>query len=120
MRPLIAKEARNGSKLITEQDIESNVHRISDAVRDKENINIHRIEKYFEENAWLSLLAIMEKKEKCKWTCLKCKAVISTKVEDSIHCDRCLLWCHFQCVPIKKRPKIKNWYCNTCKAKYSS
>ena len=74
MRPLIAKEARNGSKLITEQDIESNVHRISDAVRDKENINIHRIEKYFEENAWLSLLAIMEKKEKCKWTCLKCKA----------------------------------------------
>ena len=118
MKPLIAKEARNGSKLITEQDIESNVHRISDAVREEENINIHRIEKYFEENAWLSLLAIMEKKEKCKWTCLKCKAVISTK--DSIHCDRCLSWCHFQCVPIRKRPEIKNWYCNTCKAKYSS
>ena len=57
---------KGSSKFITKQDIESNVHRISDAVRDKENINIHRIEKYFEENAWLRLLAIMVKKEKCQ------------------------------------------------------
>ena len=62
MRPLIAKEALNGSKRITKQDVEPNIHRISDAVRDKENINIRRIEKYFEENAWLSLFVIMEKR----------------------------------------------------------
>ena len=120
MRPLIAKEALNDSKRIIKLDMESNVHRISDTVRDQENINIHRFEKYFGENTWLSSLAIMEKNEKCKLTCLKCKAVISTKVEDSIHCDRCLSWCQFLCVLIKRRPKIKNWDCNTCKAKYSS
>lgn len=61
---------------------------IPDTVR-HENIDIHRVEKYFNQNVWYTALENSHKKEKSEWTCLACHKRIS-KEKSSVICERCL------------------------------
>ena len=115
---LAAKEALNGSRLLEEKDIQSNVHLLPDTVRDRENIDISRVEKYFNDETWLLVLKLMEKKDNCKWACFVCQKAI-VKLDRSIICDHCFLWCHFDCISLKKKAKCRNWSCTSRKVKYS-
>ena len=45
-------------------------------IRDKENVDLPRIEKYFDADAWKTVLNASEKKSKSKWMCPGCSTTI--------------------------------------------
>ena len=111
-------EAIAGKGLLNKEDVLP-VGRISDTIRDDEMVDIHRVQKYFDRNAWFSVLKSSREKNSIDFVCSVCTKVINDKCEDSIACDRCLLWSHFKCTSLKKRPKKRNWFCTSCRVKYA-
>ena len=61
---------------------------IPDTVRD-ENIDIHRVDRYFNQIGWYATLENFHKKAKSGWTCLACHKRIS-KEESSLIYETCL------------------------------
>lgn len=99
-------------KLLEEHHIECRPEKISDAVAD-ENVDITLVRKYLSDDAWLLLSDVVgQKKKKMLWKCNMCFSDLHS--EQSINCDRCLLWFHFRCVSLTKPPKTKNWFCRAC------
>ena len=86
---------------------------ISDTARD-ENIDIHRVEKYFNRTDGMQF----HKKEKSGWTCLACHKHIS-KEESSVICERCLRWCHLSCTNLKRPAQSRSWFCKPCSIKFT-
>ena len=115
---LAVGEAIAGHRFLTKDDILP-VGKISDTVRDEEIVDIHRVAKYFEKDAWLSVLKSTKEKSRIDFVCSVCAKMINDESEDSIACDRCLLWTHFTCTSLKSRPKNRNWFCKSCRMKYS-
>ena len=64
MKPSVAFNALNDSRLAEVTDITTNVIRLSNGIRDEENIGIKRIERYCDEAAWMAVLKLIEKKKK--------------------------------------------------------
>ena len=87
--------------------------RVSNAFRDQ-NIDVHRIKKYFDKDGWLAILKTMEDKEKEAWSCSVCLQALD---HEQIGCDSCLEWYHLNCAGLNKIPKSKKWFCISC---YSS
>ena len=98
------------------REIETNIHLILDTVRDTENIDIFRIEKYFGQDTWLKVLEQIQKKE-VPWQCKMCNKAIKRN-QESIAFDRCLLWYNFLCSSLSSKPKSRNWFCKWCKNKF--
>lgn len=115
---LAVGEAIAGHRFLAKDDIFP-VGKISDTVRDGEIVDIHRVEKYFEKDAWLSVLEPTKEKTRVDFVCSVCAKMINDESEDSIACDRCLLWTHFTCTSLKSRPKNRNWFGKSCIIKYS-
>ena len=111
-------EALNGKRLLDNDDIQTNIHFIPDTVRDRDNIDIFRVEKFFTEDAWLQLLEILQKKEESAWHCKACSKAVKDN-QESIACDRCLLWYHFSCLSLSSKPQARNSFCKTCKNKFN-
>ena len=111
-------EAIAGKRLLNKEDVLP-VGRISDTIRDDEMVDIHRVQKYFDRNAWFLVLKSSREKNSIDFVCSVCTKVINDECEDSIACDRCLLWSHFKCTSLKKRPKNRNWFCTSCRVKYA-
>ena len=107
--------AIDGSRLLSIDDL-FGFNAIPDTVRD-ENIDIHRVEKYFNQTGWYAALENFHKKEKSGWTCLACHKHIS-KEESSVICGPCLRWCHLSCTNLKRPPKTRNWFCKVCAIKF--
>ena len=59
----------SGKRLLSDDDVQSNIQLIPDTVRDKENIDIDRVQKYFNDKAWLAVLNVLSKKDDTKWCC---------------------------------------------------
>ena len=114
---LAAAEALSGKRLLNEEDVKCNIHLITDTIRDTQNVDVHRVQKYFTSKGWLAVLSVLKEKENSEWFCPICDKVISS-TQNSIACDRCLLWCHFSCTTLTKMPKCRNWFCKGCKVKY--
>ena len=76
---------------MTKDDILS-VGKMSDTVRDDEMVDIHRVGKYFEADAWLSVLKSTKEKTRLDFVCSVCTKMINDESEDSIAYDRCLLY----------------------------
>ena len=93
--PAVANKAILSGASIPSEEVETIIHRIPDMVRDKENVDPSRIEKYFTEDAWRIILEARERKNKSKWMCPTCLRSINGK--ESIACDRCLCWHHIKC-----------------------
>ena len=113
---LLTNDAIEGKLLVKKQNMKT-LHQIPESIREKDCVDIHRIEKYFDGNAWCTVLSLLEQKKNCKWVCLSCDKVIPRK-SDSVMCDRCLMWCHLPCTTYKKMPKSKHWFCSSCLMKY--
>ena len=64
MKPSVAFNALNDSRLVEVTDITTNVIRLSSGIRDEENIDIKRVERYCDEAAWMAVLKLIEKKKK--------------------------------------------------------
>jgi len=113
-----AAESLAGKRLLKEEDLLS-LHEISDAIKDNENIDINRIQRYFTTDGWLHVLKMKAMKNDTSFYCLTCSKGINDSTQDSIACDRCLLWSHFKCTNLKQKPKKSHWYCTSCKAKFA-
>ena len=114
--PSTANNALKGV-LVTKEKLISDLNTISDLLRDEKYVDLHRIEKYFEDSAWTECLKLCEKKKSSKWFCSVCQKIISMST-DSVACERCLEWSHLSCTSLKKLPKVRNWYYKSCKIKY--
>ena len=91
---------------------------IPDMVKDENNVDIHRVEKYFTNEAWEHILDLIAKsKKQGKWICPGCRRAIQR--EDSISCDQCLNWYHLHCTSLNNMPKKQNWFCRPCISKYT-
>ena len=93
---LAASEASLGKRILGTNDLK-NLHEIPDSIQEKESLDIYRVQKYFSKEAWFEVLNIIRKKEEIGCCCAVCTKVIKDDCEDSIACDRCLLWPHFKC-----------------------
>ena len=111
-----ASTANNALKsvLVTKERLRSDLNTISDLIRDEKYVELHRIEKYFEESACTECFKRCDKKRR---VCSVCQKIISMGT-DSVVCERCLEWNHLRCTPLKKLPKVRNWYCKSCRIKY--
>ena len=113
----VAHEAVNGDgRLISSYALKSNIHHIPDLVRDSSAVSVSRVEKYFDSEAWGNVQDLVKLKSSSKFECPRCLNCISDEAEDSICCDKCMSWFHFQCTNLKKSPKSKYWFCRACKA----
>ena len=101
-------------RLVEEEDVEMKPERISASCLD-ENVCIPSIQKYFSEDAWAALTQVLEVVRKnAVWYYGTCSKVINDDTENSVVCDSCLSWFHFNCVALRKRPKSKQWFCLYC------
>ena len=96
-KSLALGEAIAGHRFLKKDDILP-VGKISDTVRDEEIVDIHRVEKYFEKDEWLLVLKSSREKNRIDFVYSVCAKMINDECEDSIACDRCLLWSHFACI----------------------
>ena len=100
--------------LLDEDNIETRPEKITAACID-ENVNIHRIKKFFNEDGWKLILEVIKvKRDCCKWSCPIC----CHELEDctTIACDSCLEWHHLSCVGLSAPPKRKEWFGRLCDA----
>ena len=79
-------------KLIKRDDVIKDIINLSDAVRDENNSDIKRIEKYCYKSAWLAILEILERKRKWKWYCNSYPKTI-TKEDEIMHMKDILHGC---------------------------
>ena len=57
---LAAAECLSAKRLLSDGDVKSNIQLIPDTVRDKDNIYIHCVQKYFNKKGWLAILNVLE------------------------------------------------------------
>ena len=102
--------------LIDEDKIECIPGKVSDAVLDS-NVDVNMIQKFCTSDAWLAVQHVIENKLKLNmWTCGVCQNSLLNMECESIVCESCLCWFHFDCVGIVRKPKTKNWFCRQCYA----
>ena len=115
---LAAAEALSGKRLLNEEDVKCNIHLITDTIRDTQNVDVHRVQKYFTSKGWLVVLSVLKEKENSEWFCPICDKVISS-TQNSIACDRCLLWCHFSCTTLTKCGNVATGFARAEKSSIS-
>jgi len=107
-------------RLVQEDDVEIRPERIPSACLE-EDVCIQSIQKYFTRDAWCALTNVLDVLwSNLMWYCGICAKEINDETEDSVKCDSCLTWFHFQCACIKKSPKAKEWFCRHCRAASTS
>ncbi|KAJ7384354.1 hypothetical protein OS493_022467 [Desmophyllum pertusum] len=84
---LAVGEAIAGHRLLNKEDILP-IGQISDTIRDDEMVDILRVEKYFDKDAWLLVMKSGEEKNRIGFVCAVCAKIINDEREDSIRCDR--------------------------------
>ena len=94
--------------LITEEEVISCPERINMAATET---CIDCIEKYFETNAWVAVLNVLERAKARPITCKVCNDGLETRC---ICCDLCLGWYHYHCAAISDTPRTKLWFCIDC------
>ena len=106
-------------RLVEEEDVEIRPERIPSSCLE-EDVCIQSVQKYFSKDAWSALTNVLDVlRSNLVWYCGVCAKEINDETEDSIKCDSCLIWFHFQCACIKKCPKVKEWFCRHCRASAS-
>ena len=101
-------------RLVEEEDVEIRPERIPSACLE-DDVCIRSIQKYFTADAWCAVTNVLDVlRSNVVWYCGICAKEINDEIEDSIKCDSCLTWFHFQCARIKKCPKVKEWFCRHC------
>lgn len=84
-----------------------------------EQININLIKDYINVEGYKYLQGVIRSKKRgAKYTCTICELSVE---EESVECDCCCTWFHFDCVGIDKIERQKFytstvlWYCSECK-----
>ena len=98
--PLIANEAIIGKKFVLRDEVEQDLQKIPDMVKDSENIYINRIQKYFNNDAWTEVLRLVDDKSKQLYVCTVCEECCVSETS-AVSCVRCLRKTHSTCVFVK-------------------
>ena len=102
----VCKKIVENSEVLSEEKLPI-FSRLSDSLLD-ENVNITLIEGYCAGNNFIkSKQLVKEKSKRSAWKCGSCSKFLRKK--HSILCDRCLLWSHYNCSKLKKKP-AGNWF----------
>ena len=102
--------------LVEEEDVEIRPERIPSTCLE-EDVCIQSIQKYFSRDARCALTNVLGVlRSNPVWYYGICAKEINDETENSIKCDSCLTWFHFQCTCIKQSPKAKEWFCHHCRA----
>ena len=109
----VSNQVMGCGKMIDVGDIFTNLTQIPDMVKDKNTVDIYRIQKYFNTNSWNFLLNLLAKKQDQPFSCYVCNAFIGEK-DLVIHCQRCFNRLHLTCSPLQKIPKKCNYVCWLC------
>ena len=96
---------------VSAEDIRALQSTLSMKLTDGENVNLRRIKKYFEKDAWQLLLDILQDMQHDEWMCAACHENLMDC--PSVGCDSCLDWYHMKCCGLSKTPKCKVWICRT-------
>ena len=112
--PTLAELVLARKRLIEEDQIEIIPERITASCLD-ENVYLSSCKKYFTNETWLALEGVVAviANNPC-YFCGRCTNPIDDDTEDSILCDSCLIWYHYQCMNTRNKPKSKNWFCHSC------
>ncbi|XP_047126936.1 uncharacterized protein LOC124808018 [Hydra vulgaris] len=105
--------ALSGGKLICSSDIKKSVF-LPDSLRDEKSLDIERVEMFFKPAAWKVVKSAIISKKKQQWICSICRNILKDE-EESISCDCSLLWSQLKCSTLRKTPKTKYWFCNSCR-----
>ena len=112
--PTLAERVLARKWLIDEDQIEIIPERITVSCLD-ENVCLSSCKKYFTDEGWLALESLVAAIAKSpRYFCGRCTNPIDDDTKDSILCESCLIWYHYQCMNIKKKPKSKHWFCRSC------
>ena len=102
-------------KLVTEDMVEVIPENVNNACI-SESVCLASIKRYFTSDAWKVVLdVVQQKKVKCVYYCPVCKQEIDDSKHHSINCNLCLSWLHLRCSGLKKAPKKRLWFCQSCK-----
>ena len=109
-----AQAALSGEIIIEEEDVEVKPERVPASCLD-ENVCLESCRKYFTQDAWNAVQAVVEViRKKPIWYCGRCTCQIKDETQSSVICESCLTWFHFSCLSLKQPPKAKMWFCRTC------
>ena len=72
---------------------------------------VDSIEKYFEKDAWVAVLHVLESAKARSITCKVCNEELETRC---VSCDLCLSWFHYHCAALSDTPRTKFWFCSNC------
>lgn len=77
------------------------------------------IEPYYTADAWHIICQWKQCNTDTEWPCRGCGVVKSSKLSNGktqkwIQCDHCLVWFHYSCVTLTRKPKGQ-WFCTDCK-----
>ena len=99
-------------RLLDEEKVECIPERLPNAIVD-DSVDVHLVRRYFTSDAWMVVQDVVQKKkERTIWTCRYCYKDLGE--QQSIACESCLEWFHFNCVGLAKQPKARNWFCRQC------
>ena len=110
----IAGAAIKSGVLIEEKEVEIIPDKITAACVD-ENVCLQQCKKYFTDDAWLAVESVVSTiRSNPVYHCGSCNLRINDESENSIQCDSCLTWFHFDCLNIARASKNKVWFCPVC------
>lgn len=109
--------SENASLIVSESEepdttmLPKSARNLPDSIRD--SIIATNILKKFAKPEFISHIdnLVAQKQRSKQWKCGICKKNIAN--ERCIACDRCLMWNHFSCTKLKKKPH-SNWFCTIC------
>ncbi|XP_063969505.1 uncharacterized protein LOC135157532 isoform X1 [Lytechinus pictus] len=108
----IVRSVKRGTK-IKECEVEVLPENVPDSVIDIASDQLHNLQRYFDDDAWLIILDVISRK-RTEWKCSLCT---TTKTSlNMIECELCKRWFHWKCCNIKKNPR-QMWCCNFCTKK---
>ena len=106
----VATTALARRRLIEEEEVETRPEQVLASCLD-ENVCIGSTQKYFTPDAWTAVVHVTELvKDHAVWYCGTCTRSITDETEDSIVCESCLMWYHFECASIRSNPKSRKWF----------
>ena len=105
----VAEQCVNSDdKLISEEEVECCPERINMVATET---CVDSIEKYFEKDAWVAVLHVLESAKARSITCKVCNEELETRC---VSCDLCLSWFHYHCAALSDTPRTKFWFCSNC------
>jgi len=102
----------NSGRLCTSDDLLAD---LPFSLLKEDRFQLRRLEPHFQQSAWAELKRKVDE-DNSEWHCSLCDESTQPVGRHCrwVQCDACIVWLHFQCVGIKRKPR-GNFFCSSCK-----